>query len=201
MTKTGVFSCIACLMLASALLRAQDTPSPGYVVHPNLEIRIGDLPVQTVSADATAALETLFHDPKLCCGGTSILEDAAQAANPLSLEDISVKIAGKHLFSDGHSITITADYLAPNAINPDPIIATLMKNQPALFEWDSHLYVLYGAVYDEKYFDTGGREFVIHKLLLLDTRFTGPRRETSFDRDQDDWKDVQGLLIVGTTAQ
>jgi hypothetical protein len=63
------------------------------------------------------------------------------------------------------------------------------------------LYVLYGAVYDEKYFDTGGREFVIHKLLLLDTRYTGPRRETSFDRDQDDWKAVQGLLIVGTTMQ
>jgi hypothetical protein len=201
MMKIGVFSSVACLMLASALSRAQDAPTPEYVVHPNLEIRIGNLSVQTASADATAALETLFHDPKLCCGGPSILADAARAANPLSLEDIGGKIVGKHLFSDGHSITITADYLAPNAINPDPIIATLMKNQPALFEWDSHLYVLYGAAYDEKYFDTGGREFVIHKLLLLDARFTGPRRETFFDRDQDDWKDVQGLLIVGTTTQ
>jgi hypothetical protein len=76
-----------------------------------------------------------------------------------------------------------------------------VKNQPALFEWKSQLYVLSGAVYDEKHFDTGGREFVIHKLLLLDTRFTGQLRETSFDRDQDDWKDVQGLLLVNTTTQ
>ncbi len=201
MTKILIFSSITCLMLASALSRAQDTPPPGYVVHPNLEIRIGNLPAQTASADATAALEVLFHDSKLCCGSGAILEDQARAANPLSLEDISGKIVGKHLFTDGHSVTITANYLAANAINPDPIIETLVKNQPALFEWNSHLYVLYGAVYDEKHFDTGGREFVIHKLLLLDTRFTGQRRETSFDRDQDDWKDVQGLLLVNTTTQ
>lgn len=201
MTKILVFASIAFLALASALSRAQDVPPPGYVVHPNLEIRISDLPTQTASADATAALETLFHDPKLCCGETSILQDSARAANPLSLEDISGRIVGKHLLTDGHSITVATNYLAPNAINPDPIIETLVKNQPALFEWDSHLYVLYGAVYDEKHFDTGGREFVIHKLLLLDTRFTGHRRETSFNRDQDDWKDVQGLLIVSTTMQ
>ncbi len=201
MTKFRLFSSIACLMLASALLPAPDTPPQGYVVHPNLEIRIGNLPAQTASADATAALETLFHDPKLCCGTNSILADAARAANPLSLEDISGKIVGKHLFTDGHSVTITTNYLAANAINPDPIIETLVKNQPALFEWDSHLYVLYGAVYDEKHFDTGGHEFVIHKLLLLDTRFTGQRRETSFDRDHDDWKDVQGLLLVNTATE
>ncbi len=200
MTKIGLLSSIAFLLLASAVSPAQDVPPPGYVVHPNLEIRIGNLP-QTVSADATAALEALFHDPKLCCGESSILADQARAANPLSLEDISGKIVGKRLFSDGHSVTITANYLAANAINPDPIIETLVKNQPALFEWDSHLYVLYGAIYDEKYFDTGGREFVIHKLLLLDTRFTGPRRETSFDREQDDWKDVLGLLIVNIAMQ
>jgi hypothetical protein len=36
---------------------------------------------------------------------------------------------------------------------------------------------------------------------LLDTRSTGQLRETSFDRDQDDWKDVQGLLLVNTTTQ
>lgn len=200
-TKTWVFSLVAFLLLASALSPAQDTPPSGYVVHPNLEIRIGNLPAQTVSADATAALEVLFHDSKLCCGSGAILKDQARAANPLSLEDLSGKIVGKHLLTNGHSITITANYLAPNAINPDPIIETLVKNQPALFEWDSHLYVLYGAVYDEKQYDTGGREFVIHKLLLLDTRFTGQRREASFDRDHDDWKNVQGLLIVGTTTQ
>jgi hypothetical protein len=196
-----ILCCVAFFVLASALSPAQDTPPPGYVVHPNLEIRVSNLPTQTASSDATATLEVLFHDSKLCCGSGAILEDRARAANPLSLEDISGKIVGKHLFSDGHSATITANYLAANAINPDPIIGTLVKNQPALFEWDSHLYVLYGAVYDEKYFDTGGREFVIHKLLLLDTRFTGPQREKSFDRDQDDWKDVQGLLLVNTTTE
>jgi hypothetical protein len=188
-------------MLASALSPAQDVPPPGFIIHPNLQIRISNLPVPAASTHATAALETLFHDPKLCWGTNSILADAVRAANPLSLEDISGKIVGKHLFTDGHSVTITANYLAANAINPDPIIETLVKNQPALFEWDSHLYVLYGAVYDEKHYDTGGREFVIHKLLLLDTRFTGQRRETFFDRDHDNWKDVQGLLIVDTATQ
>jgi len=199
--KAHILFCLAFFVLASTVSLAQDVPPPGYVVHPNLEIHISDLPTQTASADATAVLETLFHDPKLCCGEASILQDVARAANPLSLEDISGRITGKHLLTDGNSITVATNYLAPSAINPDPIIETLVHNQPALFEWNSHLYVLYGAIYDEKHFDTGGREFVIHKLLLLDTRFTDRRREAFFDRDQDDWKDVQGLLIVGTTMQ
>jgi hypothetical protein len=49
--------------------------------------------------------------------------------------------------------------------------------------------------------DDGGSAFMIHKLLLLDTRFSGSRREASFNRDTDDWSKVQGLLRLTVVLQ
>jgi hypothetical protein len=40
---------------------------------------------------------------------------------------------------------------------------------------------------------------MIHKLLLLDTRYSGPRREVIFNRDTDDWGKVQGMLRLSVT--
>lgn len=201
MRKIRVLCSVAFLLLVASFAHSQDyTPPPGYVVHPNQEIRI-NLPTTSASSDSTAALAIIFHDPQLCCGVNSALRDAAVAADPLSLKDIANRLQGEHALDNGRWLAITTNYLPSEAIHPNPIIETLIKNQAALFEWNSHLYVLYGAVFDEKYYDTGGREFVIHKLLLLDTRFSGARRETFFDRAHDDWKDVQGLLILSATTR
>jgi hypothetical protein len=67
--------------------------------------------------------------------------------------------------------------------------------------WDSHLYVLDGADFDEVASADGSTAFMIHKLLLLDTRYWGARREVTFDRETGDWGRVQGILRLTVTAQ
>jgi hypothetical protein len=42
---------------------------------------------------------------------------------------------------------------------------------------------------------------MIHKLLLLDTRYSGSRREVPFNRETDDWSKVQGMLRLAVTPQ
>lgn len=195
------FRCIVFLLLASCLALGQEESS---VVHPNQEVRVSDLPMHTAqSADATAvlaaSLETIFHDPDVCCGKNSALEDADLSAD--SLKELGGKLAGKHRLSDGRTLTVTAEYSSPDSINPNQIIGPLLRKQALLMQWDSHFYVLYGAVYDEIVFSGGHREYVIHKLLLLDTRFSDARRETAFNRETDDWTKVQGLLRLAAEAQ
>jgi hypothetical protein len=63
------------------------------------------------------------------------------------------------------------------------------------------LYVLYGAVFDELLYPSGNRDYVIHKLLLLDKRFSDARREASFNRESDDWTKVSGLLTLAAAAR
>jgi hypothetical protein len=167
---------------------------------PNQTVQVVDLPSRTAKAnDSTtvlvATLETIFHDPDVCCGKNSSLEDIVGTAGPLSLKDLSAKLQGRHILSDGRPIIVTTEYLTPSSITPGQILAPLMKNQALLMEWNSHLYVLYGAVFDESRYYTG-RDFVIRKLLLLDARFSDARRNAVFNRETEDWKNVQGLLML-----
>jgi hypothetical protein len=142
-----------------------------------------------------SALAVAFHDPAICCGKDSALEDSV-AAEHLSLSEAGSRIGGDHRLADGHSIRVTADYIPPGAINPDIILDSLRDQRPLLLEWDSHLYVLYGAIYNETRYTSGRREFAITKLLLLDPRYTGARRHAEFDRAKDDWTKIEGLLTV-----
>jgi hypothetical protein len=41
----------------------------------------------------------------------------------------------------------------------------------------------------------------VHKILLLDPRFSDERRTVSFDRLTDDWGKVQGLLMLTASPQ
>ena len=67
--------------------------------------------------------------------------------------------------------------------------------------WNSHLYVLYGAIYDETLYSDGTRMNVIHKLLLIDPRFSDARREVVFNRDTDDWTKFEGMLQLTAAPQ
>jgi hypothetical protein len=172
----------------------------------NREVRVGDLPVRTAqSTDSMAVLvaelETIFHDPAVCCGKNSALEDTGRSADPLALKELSTKLQGRHRLSDGRLIMVTAEYLPQESIHADWIITALLKKQALLMEWDSHLYVLYGAVFNETVDENGQRDLVIQKLLLLDSRFSDARREASFDRATDDLKKVQGLLMLSVPPQ
>src|SRR3984957_7433472 len=55
-----------------------------------------------------ASIETIVQDREVCCGKDSALEDAAQRADPSSLQDVAAKLQGRHLLSDGRPIIVTA---------------------------------------------------------------------------------------------
>jgi len=172
--------------------------------HANQEIRVRDLPLPTAQSSGTqliAALETIFREPRLCCGKNSALEDAVLSADALSLKELGNKLQGRRLLADGHTIIVATEYLPPYSITPEQIIAPLMNNQPLLIQWNSHFYVVYGVIFNEKLYYSGHRDYFIHKLLLLDTRFSDTRRETSFDRLKDDWTKLQGLLMLRTYSR
>jgi len=175
---------------------------------PNQEIRIPDLPLLTAKSRSAsdvlaASVEIIFRDGKVCCGKNSALEDSVQAADPKSLKDIANKLQGRHLLSDGRPIMITAEYLAPASVNVSQLMNTLMEKHPLLMEWNSHLYVAYGVIFDQTLDQDGGIMNAIHKIFLLDTRFSSEdkRREISFDRLTDDWGKVQGLVMLKAAAQ
>ncbi len=191
---------VAALWLAVGLASAQ-------TYYPNHEIRIDDLPTLTAkSRDASdvlvTSLEIIFRDKDVCCGKDSALEDSIEGADPRSLKDVGDKLRGKHLLSDGRSITVTAEVWpasAGDASSGTPI-SEIIEKRALLMQWNSHWYVVYGVNYGEIVDDDGTQSDTILKFLLLDTRYSDERRKLSFDRQADDWGKVRGLLILRTAA-
>jgi hypothetical protein len=195
------------LIMVSGFAFGQDTG--GWTTfHPNQEFHIPQLPaIMARSHDPgdvlLTSLDIAFHDSSICCGKNSALEDRALAADPRSLKEIASKISGKWLLSDGRPVQVTAEFL-PQGGTLDisgRIIGALLDKHPLLIVWSSHLYVLYGAVYDELGDPIDGTEYMIHKLLLLDARYSDSRREVTFNRDADDWAKVQGVLLLTVAPQ
>lgn len=178
----------------------------GQVYYPNQEVRIGDLPALTAksrnASDVLAAsVEIIFRDKEVCCGKNSALEDSVQSADPMSLKDVGNKLQGRHLLSDGRPIMVTAEYVPAASVNSGGLIFALTEKRAPLMEWNSHLYVVYGMIYNTTYSPEGGRMDSILKILLLDARFSDERRKVSFDRQTDDWGKVQGLLMLKAAPQ
>jgi hypothetical protein len=82
---------------------------------------------------------------------------------------------------------------------------SMLEKHALLMEWNSHLYVVCGVIFDQTFSQTFNQDNstinAIHKILLLDTRFSDERREISFDRLTDDWGKVQGLVMLKAAAQ
>lgn len=198
--KTTVLLLGGLLTLSSFWVYAQDHGS-GFVVHPNQQVAINDRNLEAVTSEASeaplaAALDIIFQDSRICCGSGSTLEVPALSAGHVSLKEIGNKLQGTQMQIDGALVVVRAEYLSPSSIVPDQIIAPLLKEHPPLMEWNGNLYLLYGVVFDEKLYYSGRREYLIHKILLLDMRFSDERRRAHFDRRIDDWARVQGLLIL-----
>jgi hypothetical protein len=160
--------------------------------YPNKEVRISDLPLLTAkSRDASdvlaASVEIILRDKEICCGRNSALEDSIQRADPKSLKDIAARLQGRHVSSDGRPILVTADYVPAPSVSSGSLITALTEKQALLMDWNSHLYVVYGVIYNTTYSPDSGRMDSIVKILLLDARFSDQRREVSFDRQTDDW--------------
>jgi len=198
------FFVLGVITLVSPLAFAQEGSSSVFLA--NQEVRVANLPSLTApsahrSAVFATALETVLHDKTVCCGKDSALEDVALYASlsaPLSLKELSTKLQGRHLLSDGRPVMVNAEYIPHDSINPSLIVSTLTEQHASLIERKSHVYVLYGALFDETRDSSSGvRAYAIHKLFLLDLRFSDQRREVVFDRETDDWGQMQGLLTVG----
>jgi hypothetical protein len=185
------------------------SPSVGTVTGQDQEIFVHNLrPVTAQSQDPSdillASLETVFHDQDVCCAKNSALGDGARTADAGSLQDVARKLDGRHLLTDGRPMKVTAEYVAADAISSGPLIAMVMKEEAALIEWNSHVYVLHGVVY--RWMESGdpisgSKTTVIHKLLLWDVRFSDARREVVFDRSKDDLSKLQDLLFLRSAPQ
>ena len=206
MARLHVVTVSAFLISVSCLALGQTDVTESILwFHPNQEVRVANLPSLTApstdsSAVLTTALETVLHDKTVCCGKDSGLESAV-LSGPRSLKELSVKLQGRHLLSDGQAIVVSAQYVPQSAISSGLIIGALLDQHAALIEWKSHLYVLHGAIFNETRYSSGARQYAIVKLLLLDPRFSVQRRETVFNRETDDWAEVQGLLTLAVARQ
>lgn len=201
MAKLRVSCAMAFLVLIPCF-----APGQTNAYNPNQEVRVSDLPPFTASspgksAALVTALEIIFRDKDVCCGKDSTLVDEIPPAHSLSLKDLSDKLRGRHLLSDGRPIMVTAEYVSQESTTPNKIITPLRENHPLLMEWESHVYVLYGVTFDETSDSNGDHIFAIRKLLLLDPRFSDSRREVTFNRETDDWTKVRGLVLVGVATQ
>lgn len=204
----GLRYCGSMLVLFASWPAFGQQPGQWYTFRPNQEVRVPQLPALAARSHDPSdvlltSLDTVFHDRSICCGRDSALEDRAVAANPLSLKEIASKVQGRWLMSDGRPLLITADFLAAGATVDSSywILSNLREKHAMLMMWGSHLYVLYGAIYDETAYADGTSANMIHKLLLLDTRYADSRREVIFNRDADDWGKVQGMLVLTCTPQ
>lgn len=199
---------LRCLVLLCVLPIAsgQDVPRSYPYIRPNQEVRIPDLlTLQSPTKDRAdvllTSLEIIFHDPTICCGRDSALQHSASRADPRSVKDIVTKLQGRQLLSDGRPILVTAVDLAPSSPNPAPIVDALTKNHALLMMWNSHLYIAYGASFDDALYSDGTQTTTINKLLLIDVRYSDSRRELAFSRTADDWSKVEGLLLFAISQQ
>lgn len=204
MLKPRSFCVFAWLVFVSVCACGQDNP-PGRESHPNQQVRLENVPSLTADSTSSAvvlatALEIIFQDKAVCCGRNSALEDQLPS-DPKSLKEVSAKLQGRHVLSDGRPITVTAEFFPASSVSPNLIVAAIQDERPLLVLWKSNFYVLYGAIYNETDFSDGSRLYAIKKLMLLDPRYSDYRREATFNRETDDWSAVEGLLMLTSKQQ
>ena len=199
------------IFAASVLIRiiAIGDFAQAQVLYQDQEIVVHNLPILTAnSKDAgdvlLTALATVVNDPEICCSRDSALRDTALRADPTSLKDVSAKLQGRQMLSDGRAINVKAEYLRPDSLNAGSLIASIQSQRAALILWNSHLYVLHGVVYRWVAFGSSesySQMTVIHKLLLWDVRFSDRRRDAAFDRTTDDLSKVGGAVLFQATRE
>jgi hypothetical protein len=197
--------CIPAFFVLSASLALGQNDNPETVVwfHPNQEVRVRDLPALAAtdsSALLATALETAIDDKTVCCGKNSALENI-DLSDSQSLKELGFKLSGDYRLSDSQPIVVKAAYVPQNALNSGLIIGNLLEQHASLVQWKSHVYVLYGAIFNDTRYSSGRRQYAIVKLLLLDPRFSDQRRETEFNRETDDWSAVEGALTLSVVRQ
>lgn len=195
---------IVLVIFCSTNAHGQLDGAEGYTFHPNQVVQVASLPSAVADSTAdtdvlTASVASAVMDPDICCDRKSALVDQLGSVTTFSLPQLGEKLRGKRYLDSGASFAITDQYWPAAAVHAEEIIATLAAQRPLLMVWKGHLYVVSGAIFDEYLYYSGANMCVIHKLLLVDTRFSGKRRHVTFDRQTDDWSNVTGLLSLAVT--
>jgi len=184
-----------------------DGPAEAQQMYIDLEERVSGLPSLVAGSHDPAdllstSLDTIIHDRTICCGRNSALEDSVERADPLSLKDAASKLQGRHLLSDGRSISVAAEFWPTEAADCLRIVSSLKDNHALLMAWNSHLYVVYGVVYRSvPYSRETGPSCVLRRLRLRDTGFSDSRRQVEYNRETDEPAKIQGFLYVAVTSQ
>ena len=202
----SLYSAIAMLFVLWSLSGIATNPAFGQVFDKDLEIRV-DTSSTMVAPSAgpmdvlVTSLAIVFHDREICCGKDSALGDRVQTADPKSLTNVASKLNGRHLLSGGRPVVVTAEYVAPDAMNPGTLIGMLTAQHAGLMQWNAHLYVVDGLIYRwiiRGSDSTSAPITEIHKFLLRDPRFTDERQKVEFNRSSDDITEIGGFLFVET---
>lgn len=188
------FRYLACVFAFCGLAYGQYT-STDQELHahdlPNLMARTHD-PADVLKT----SLDTIIHDRDVCCGKDSALGDILERLDSSSLKDVAAKLNGRQLLNDGRPIQVTTEYLTGTAVDGGHLIAMLRDNHAPLVEWKSHLYVVEGVVYFWVDDGQGGVFPEIHKLELIDTRYSDARRHVTFTLTREDVNPIAGMLFV-----
>lgn len=196
------FSCLALLAFSVTL----SFPAHAQIDSAELQVQVPNLPqLRAHSSDPSdvlaTSLETIIHDPEVCCGKDSALEDSLQRSDPASLKDVAARLQGRHLLSDGRPITVTAEYLTGEQASPGHLITMATNKHAPLMQWNSHLYVVQAITYVWVADEQGGKSAEMRTLLLWDLRYSDARREISFTRGLDDASTIQGFLFIESAPQ
>jgi hypothetical protein len=195
---------LAVVLLCGAFA-CKEKAQPGMMMRPaqSAELALGEVALaQRTCANRTwgAALETLLAregvDMKQdywvvrAYGGASCRSDVG---DPAVLARV---ITGDYTLDGGRKVRLEATYItgAPRAV--DELLLRLHNGHPFLLFWNSQVYLVRGAVYDEYIAPTGERLFQVRELKLVDLHPQARQRETTFDREQHDPASIQALMLV-----
>ncbi len=198
--RMAVIVLIGLLPLIPAI--AQDLPTPDpEVVHPNLRVALNNMPSVKVSDQsgltvAKTAVAMVLGATKVNCDPGSQLNTVLEANAGAPLQTVAAKLSGASCMTNGKIVHVSAAFTPNGSIQADGIIAPLLHQKPLLIRWNDALYVLYGVIYDEHLHNSGKRENVIRQLLLIDLRYADQRRFVAFDRQKNDFAQVEGIAEI-----
>ena len=200
MIKHLLSASILLISCAAAFAQTEGQPPPLTLL--NREVRVSALPAVVADSRSqsdvmSASVAIAVIDPAICCGRHSACED--QMGSSRSLKELGEKLRGKHSLDSGSSVTIVDQYWPGSSINADVLVNTLVAQRPIIIDWNGHIYVVSGVVFNEYKYSDGSNVHAIRKLQLVDPRYSDSRRNLVFDRETDDWTKVSGLLALAIT--
>jgi hypothetical protein len=75
------------------------------------------------------SLTAIVHDPEVCCGRDSALEDSVAKADPKSLQDVAAKLNGRQLLGDGRPIMVNAEFFPTDKMSASYLVAAMTSQR------------------------------------------------------------------------